>query len=218
MIVNDIGLGGVAQAARKFGWMGNVGTDFFQEASPITLPDPQGASTQAVGRFGAGFGAVGLSAVHSGWIGLVLANDGVAKPVHMFRDTPAAPTVDETARVVSVETARRMREIMGASLHGGTASNAFRDSRYRDVRDQVGGKTGTLTGHSPKALTTLFLGLMPIDKPEVVVATIVAHDGPWRIKAAQLAAESFRLWYEIRAGRDPMAAVPGKAKRTAKAH
>jgi hypothetical protein len=37
---------------------------------------------------------------------------------------------------------------------------------------------------------------MPVDKPEVAVATIVAMDGPWRVKAAQLAAESFRLWQE----------------------
>jgi cell division protein FtsI/penicillin-binding protein 2 len=218
VIVNDIGLGGVAQAARKFGWMGNVGSDFFQEPSPITLPDPQGASTQAVGRFGAGFGQVDISTVHAAWIGMVLANDGVAKPIHMFRDSRAVVATGDPDRVVSAETARRVREIMGASVHGGTAAAAFRDARYREVRELAGGKTGTLIGHSPKALTTLFLGLMPIDKPEVVVATIVAVDGPWRIKAAQLAAESFRIWYELRMGRDPVAAIPRPSKRSARAH
>lgn len=214
VIVNDIGLGGVAQTARRFGWMNNVDVDFALEPSPITLPDPQGASTHAVGRFGAGFGDVEISAVHAAWIALALANDGVSKPLRLFRDTPVARS-DESARVVSAETAARVRHIMLASVHGGTASSAFRDSRYRDVRELAGGKTGTLTGRAPRALTTLFLGLMPVEKPEVVVATIVAHDGPWRVKASGLAAESFRLWYETRRDRGAVAAAPAKPETVA---
>jgi cell division protein FtsI/penicillin-binding protein 2 len=195
LIVNNVGLGTVTTLARKFGWGRPIEADFEVEPSALTTPDPRGASTLAVGRFGAGFGLVGISAVHAAWIATALANDGVPKALRIFKDSPVSPD-DPSRRLVSEDTAARLRSIMSASVHGGTAATAFRAERYREVRDLAGGKTGTLTGHAPKALITLFLGLMPVDKPEVAVATIVAMDGPWRVKAAQLAAESFRLWQE----------------------
>jgi cell division protein FtsI/penicillin-binding protein 2 len=85
---------------------------------------------------------------------------------------------------------------MQASVQGGTASHAFRRGKYRKLREIVGGKTGTLTGQSPKGLTTWFSGMAPLDAPEIVVASVVMLESKWLIKGTHLAAESIWAYYD----------------------
>lgn len=203
MGVSQIGLGPIMHFAHRFGWGKQLADDFYMEPSPFRAPPPESSSAYSVGRFAAGFGNVGISAIHAAWLMLALANDGVSKPLVMFQDTKVVPPVNpEQNRIVSVETARRLRSIMNSTVRSGTAASAFRQRKFRDLKDQVGGKTGTLTGTSPKGLTTWFTGMMPLENPQIVVAAVVILGGDrWYIRGPSLAAEAFWAYHDLKRGK-----------------
>lgn len=197
--VNNLGLGIIIDFARRYGWETGVPADFAQDKSPFFPPAPGTSSTSTVGRFAAGFGRVGISAAHAAHVMLTIANDGVSKPLRLFRDSPlpsSEPTTPTTPRIFSERTAHALREILDASVKGGTASFAFRRGKYRKLYEFVGGKTGTLTGTAPKGLTSWFAGLAPVNAPEVVVASVVMLEDRWHIKAPNLAAEGLYTYFE----------------------
>jgi peptidoglycan glycosyltransferase len=194
--VNDLGLSAITTFARKFGWEGSIPVDFQMDKSPFLPPGASNSSTHTVGQYAAGFGYVGTSAVHQAWSMLVIANQGVSMPLRLFRDTPILAPDGVAGRVISAKTAQQLSDLMTASIKGGTASSTFRVGKYRKLRELVGGKTGTLTGTSPKGLTTWFAGMAPTDVPQVVVASVVILDERWHIKGHNLAAEGIYGFFE----------------------
>jgi cell division protein FtsI/penicillin-binding protein 2 len=205
LAINRVGLGAISEMARRLGWNGHpIKSDFAMPSSPIQVPNPRSSSVHTVGKFAAGFGYVGLSAVHASWQMLAIARDGEAIPLRFFSKDPAP---SQPLRVMKVETAREIRELMQATLKGGTATSAFRHRRYRKIRFDVGGKTGTLTGYAPKGLVTWFSGMMPLDNPEVVVATVVVLDDLWHFKASDLAAETLLAYQDYVDARKKATAV-----------
>lgn len=194
--VNHLGLGPILDFARRFGWETGVPADFQMEKSPFLPPSPAASSTSTIGRFSAGFGYVGLSATHAAWMMLTIANQGAPLPLRLFRDTPVPEKSQLTQRIFSPTTAARLNEILDSSVRGGTASYAFRSGKFRKLRELVGGKTGTLTGSSPKGLTTWFAGVAPTYDPEVVVASVVMLDERWHIKGPSLAAEGLWAYFD----------------------
>lgn len=197
LAVNVLGLGLVRDFAQKFGYGAQPPADFHIDPGTIMSPSVATSSTYTVGRFAAGFGVVTTSVAHAASTMLAIANDGIKVPLKAFKDTPA-PEQPLTEKMIEPETALQLRNIMKATIRGGTASFAFSRGKTRNLRSLVGGKTGTLMGRSPLGLTTLFTGMMPIDNPEIVVASIVILEDRWVIKAPSLAAEAFQLWSEIR--------------------
>lgn len=195
--VNNLGLGVIRRMARNFGWELPVPTDFALDRSPIKIPAAENSSTHTIGRFAAGFGQVGISAVHAAWNMSIIGNNGRIMPVRLFRDTPIPP-YDTLPSAVTPDTAQRLLSVMDATVRGGTASTAFARSKYRKFRDYVGGKTGTLTGSSPRGLTTWFTGVAPLNNPEVAVAAVVMLDERWHIKAHNLAAEAVWAYYDLK--------------------
>jgi len=202
LAINEIGLNALKNFAARYSWNKMIGSDFKVDPSPMDAPSGQRASVHSVGRFAAGFGYVGMSAVHSAWMNLAIANNGVKKDLHLFKRSLKVNQGDPNTLVlsakalkdqqlISVDTALKIRSIMDATVRGGTASFAFRRGKHRRLRNFVGGKTGTLTGHAPKGVTTWFTGMMPLDEPQVVVAAVVVLDKLWHIKGPNLAAEAF---------------------------
>lgn len=199
--VSQVGLSALTEYAHRFAWGTRIPADFAAPASPIQIPNAAGSSAHTVGQFAAGFGYVGMSPLHAAWMMTVIGADGQGRGLRIFDDGASAKLVAGEAReVMRPQSAVRMRQMMARTILGGTATYAFRPHRYRILRDQVGGKTGTLTGHSPAGLTTWFAGLMPLDRPEIAVAAVVVlpKDRVWHIKGPSLAAEAFRLYYDSR--------------------
>ncbi len=196
--VNDLGLGPIINFAHRYGWDHGVSADFRVEKSPFHPPQPQNSSTHTIGRFAAGFGHVGLSAVHAAWMMIKIANKGLSLPLRLFKDSPIGTLPPEKDRAYSLATADRLLGILDASVKGGTATFAFRRGKYRNIRELVGGKTGTLTGSSPRGLTTWFAGIAPLDDPEVVVASVVMLDARWHIKGPNLAAEGLWSYFDLK--------------------
>jgi len=202
--VNHLGLGIITEFARRYGWDGAIPADFHVDKSPFLPPAPQNSSTHTVGSFAAGFGKVGLSAAHAAYVMLTIANHGATTPLRLFRDSPTLPPLSQRPRIYGEETAERLRDILDSSVKGGTAAFAFKRGKYRKLHDIVGGKTGTLTGSSPKGLTTWFAGLAPTSAPEVVVASVVLLENRWRIKGPNLAAEGLAAYFDQHSDRKAM--------------
>lgn len=92
----------------------------------------------------------------------------------------------EQRRVVSAETARVVRELLGGVVESGTGGNAQVDG-YR-----VGGKTGTADklgedGTYIDVTRASFVGLAPIDDPKLVVAVMV-DEPAWEYRTGGRAA------------------------------
>ena len=208
LALNHIGLGPILDMAKDYGWNNKpIPADFYIPASPFNPPSPTNSSAHTVGKFAAGFGYVSLSAMHSAWQTMIIANDGMPKPLKLFKDEQMP--AHDFERVLSKEQAGELRNIMKATVLGGTATSTFRERKFRRMRYKVGGKTGTLTGSHPKGLTTWFTGIYPIDNPEVVVSTVVLLDKLWHFKASDLAAEGL---YSYRKFKDKEVITTAKLK------
>lgn len=195
LAVNHVGLDLLNKYADRFRWGKTVPTDFFINPSPILQPNVKTTSMQTAGLYAAGFGGVGLSAVHAAWLFTGLARGGEAIPLRLFSDAPE-PRGDEIERILSQEASVKLKTLLHSTTLSGTARGAFSKKKYRNqgLQDLVGGKTGTLTGRNPVGKTTWFVGMMPLDDPEVVVAAVVVTGNKWVIKATNAAAEALSLY------------------------
>ena len=209
LAVSYLGLNTINTYADRFGWGQQPETDFNLPASPITPPNATKTSVHTVGRFAAGFGDVGTSAVHMAWTMLSIANDGKRIPIKLFENSKLKPP-NADQKMMEPETAATLRKMMKATTVGGTANYAFRQRKYRRMRHKIGGKTGTLSGETPKGITTWFAGMMPLDRPEIVVAAVVVLDGNlWHIKGPNLAAEAFWAFKELKNNKSRLVAKYG---------
>jgi peptidoglycan glycosyltransferase len=218
LALRHVGLTNLNQFADRFKFGKAVPADFRVPISPVFAPTADSASVATVGRYAAGFGAVGMSAAHAAWIYTAIARDGLSTPLRLFTD------LNQTAKgvlgssnsergsedqIMKPSTSLKLRSMMASTARSGTASYAFRRKPYAPLRELVGGKTGTLTGELPLGLTTWFVGMMPIEKPEVVVAAVVVTDDRWVIKGPQLAAEAFLQYSKWKAAKPSVLATQG---------
>ncbi len=203
LAVNHVGLDLLNKYADRFRWGKTVPTDFFINPSPITQPNVKTTSMQTAGLYAAGFGGVGLSAVHAAWLFNGLARGGEAIPLKLFEDD-LQNSSEQSERILSKEASFKLKTLLHSTTLSGTARNAFKKKRYRNqgLRDIVGGKTGTLTGRNPVGKTTWFVGMMPLDDPEVVVAAVVITGNKWVIKATDAAAEALSLYIKTKEKED----------------
>ncbi len=163
-------------------------------------------SERGLARTAAGFGEVGLSPLHGAMIGAAIANNGVMMAPCMIDHVLDAdgsmlyeclPKVF-SADVVSVETAQSLREMMAMAVIKGTSRKAFRFKRREaSLRGiTIGGKTGSLTGENPPGKYSWFVGMAPIEDPEIAVAVMIINRPKWRIKASQAAKEGLAAFFQ----------------------
>ena len=160
-------------------------------------------------KLAAGFGDVGLSPLHAALIGSAIANDGrMMTPCLVERVLgPTGKILFECepkvfAQAISSKTAAQLRQMMGYTVQKGTARKAFRSAR-RDPSMRlvaVGGKTGSLTGENPRGKVSWFVGMAPIDHPEIVVSTVVVNhiSKRWLVKASHVAKKGFQTYYRTK--------------------
>jgi len=182
----------------------------FNQVIPFELPIQIsrmkiGFGTQELAEAAAGFGDVGLSPLHAALIGAVIANDGVMMTpcvVDRILDPQGMPLYQcepkPLTRVIAPETARVLRTMMGLTVLKGTSRKAFniRQKKIPLEGVTVAGKTGSLTGKDPPGHVNWFVGMAPIDDPEIAVAALVINQDRWKIKAADVAKRGFATFFD----------------------
>jgi len=189
--------------ARGFRFGKEIPFDVPVPVSPIDIP----AERLERARTAAGFWHSHLSPLHAAVMAQTIAQDGaMLRPyvVDHIDDSNGEVLYESKpafiGRPIQPETAAAVREAMKKTVSRGTARKSFKDPRgvpyLGDIA--VGGKTGTLHGHSPFRAYSWFVGVAPIDEPEISIAVLVVNDPKWRIKSAQLSAMLLRKYFEDR--------------------
>ncbi len=178
------------------------------EVSPAVIPD----DPFELANTAAGFGSVRLSPLHAALIAAVVANGGVLVPPVLVDGTEGArlPAPPAPWRVVDEGVAMRLADMMRNTVTEGTARRVFRrvSAPLRDV--PIAGKTGSLADREPFRDYSWFVGFAPADRPQVVVASVVANGRLWRVRAPQVARDALEAYFSTR-----VSSVGGGAVRTA---
>lgn len=134
--------------------------------------------------------AVSVNALQAASVFATIANDGVRAEPHLIAgwtspDGHFSPEAQpEGTRVVSPQTADAVLSMMESTVVDGTGSGGA-VAGYR-----VGGKTGTAQKFDPAGYTSSFIGVAPVDDPQVVTA-VVLHDPKTSIYGGTVAAPLF---------------------------
>ena len=152
--------------------------DFPGEAGGVLRPPEDWCLTTCVAGTSIGY-HVSVTALQMAMAYATIANDGVWVQPHLVAEVvdgqgSRVPVEPGWRQVVSAETARQVRAMLAAVVEEGTGSLAAVGG-YR-----VGGKTGTTkkylseTGeYSDEDVVASFIGMAPIDDPQVVVAVVL---------------------------------------------
>ncbi len=189
--IQTIGFPTLHKYIKKLGW--NVNTkiaDIPVNNTQINIPDPDKVSTQNLGKFAAGFGKVGMSSLHAAWQMMTIMQDGKQAPLRFYNKSPR-PIWNDLKPTLKKSTKKEFLKILNYSIRSGSADYVGRKRRFRSIRKNFGGKTGTLTGMHPFGLVTWFAGVYPLDKPRYAISSVVVLDDDlWFAKGPQLAAEA----------------------------
>jgi penicillin-binding protein A len=147
-------------------------------------------------RTAAGFENSRLSAMGAAQLALTIARGGLQTRMHFTAHT----MTDESVRVMSSKTARRLRDAMEVTIHSGTARSSFVDGQGRSTVGpvQVAGKTGTLREQAHGPTTSWFVGFAPSEDPQVVVSIVLQNPTKWHQRGHEVAREVLRAYLSRR--------------------
>jgi cell division protein FtsI (penicillin-binding protein 3) len=173
-VAEKLGEDRLVQYIEKFGLGRPTGIDYSVEAPGILRFDAGCQTCWASAAIGY---SVAVTPLQMAAAYAAIGNDGVWTTPHIVEsqvDSQGETQVAnvETREVVSPGTAALMRELLATVIEDGTGRNAAVDG-YR-----VGGKTGTANklgddGRYTDLTRASFVGMAPIDDPQVVVAVVV---------------------------------------------
>lgn len=158
------------------------------------------ANRYDLGQLGSGLDGVRVTPLHVASLASVLADGRLVEPrwidrvVDAENHVVALPGTTVPRRVVSPQTADRLRELMVATTKRGTARRAFQTRRGVPLLGpiDVAGKTGNLNGTNPSGRYEWFFGVAPAEDPKVGVVVLQVHDHLWWARSSELAANILR--------------------------
>ncbi len=162
---------------RRFGLGSSTGTGLPGEAGGTLHPAASWCETTCGPSTAIGY-RVDVTPLQMASVFAAIANDGVWVEPHVVREiidgNGNRTTPDRVERpVVSTRTAETMRLLLQGVVDIGTGTRAAVEGYT------VGGKTGTTeklipgVGYSPTDRIASFIGIAPIDRPEIVVAVVL---------------------------------------------
>lgn len=149
---------------KMFGFFDAVPFSLRERALPL-FPSSWGEPTVATVAYGYG---VAVSPLHVLRAAAAMVNGGVIKPVTVV----VSDTLKPEAHVITPETSKNIRHLMGQVVEEGSAKKAS----LKDYR--LGGKTGTaqklVNGrYVNRKVRTTFIGAFPIEAPQYVIVVIL---------------------------------------------
>ena len=197
----DVGGENLKQYADNFGFNQPIPFDISIDSSKTGFQvDDEWSIVEAASGFTT---ETTISPLHGAMIASVIANDGVMVEPNLidFAVHPSGPLLYQSnlveSRVFDKQTADDMRVLMRATVRRGSARKHFRSffkGAYTDL--DVGGKTGSLTGHNPQGKTEWFVGYGDSGKDKIAIAAVVVNKDKWRVKPAYLARKILEEYFK----------------------
>lgn len=155
-------------------------------------------------RTGAGLGEVYVSPLHMAMIMAAIGSSGkMPRPILIERIEGEPGEILYEAQpskwcdTVAPETADTLLRMMVRTIEAGTSHRAFGSARSTPLlRDmEVAGKTGSVSGWSPRMRFEWFAGIAPVEGPMLAVAALVVNNGRWKIKGSYVGKEAFNSYF-----------------------
>lgn len=178
LVGDQLGIRSLYTYMYSFGQGRASGIDFPGEAGGVLRPPEDWCLTTCLAGTSIGY-HVSVTPLQMAMVYAVVANDGMWAQPHLVKEIVDGEgnrqaTLPLARRVISAETAAQMRIMLEAVVVRGTGTAAA-VSGYR-----VGGKTGTtqkyltdLQEYSEEEVVASFIGMAPIDDPQIVIAVVL---------------------------------------------
>ena len=173
LIAGNIGAGPIVDVLQRFGFGRTVESGFPGEQAGV-LPSPGSLGKHATATLSFGYG-VSATAVHLAQAYSVFADGGLRKPVSLLRlgedEVEALPRERVISPIIAGQVVEMLETVVDRS-RGGAVTGA------RIPLYHVAGKTGTshvvgASGYEDNLHNSLFVGLAPATRPEIIVVVIV---------------------------------------------
>ena len=216
--VKYVGSETLGEFMEKFGFGQRIPFGLPVEVSNGLVPSDE----YHLARTAAGFGEVYVSPLHMAMIMSAIGSSGeMPRPIliESVEDQDGEPLYEAVPSkwrdTVSPETADALLKMMVKTIEMGTSRRAFGtpDSTplLRDM--EVAGKTGSLSGWSPKMRFEWFAGVAPVGDAKIAVAALVVNDNHGKIKGSYVGKEAFCSYFGYPESRPPAyAKARGKKK------
>ena len=191
--------------ASKFGFGGVLQSDFNLAPSTVNLDfDSEFEIAEAASGYTTD---ITLSPIHAAQMAAIVANDGkmvVPYMVESVSDSDGKLLYEkqdsEQTKVISNKAAKDLRSLMQETTRIGSARNSFKGlDRYKVYKDmKIGGKTGSLTGFSPKGRHDWFVGYAEKDGHKVAYASLIINKDKWYVRSAYVARQFIYHYYTER--------------------
>jgi penicillin-binding protein A len=179
--------------AERFHFNKDIASDVPIERGQFQL---DAAEPWGIGEVASGFNRVSsMSPLQGALIASAVANDGLMMEPYIVESLlvsgqPVYQGVPRTAATtMKGETAAELRRLMVETIRTGTSRQAFRTllvkPQYRSL--EMGGKTGSLKGLSPKGKCDWFVGFVRGADKRIAIAALTVNEDLWRVKASHLA-------------------------------
>ena len=138
-----------------------------------------------------------LSPIHAAQLAAIVANDGKMVTPYMVESVTGAAgqtlyknrRVPNSQQVIKSSSAQSMRAMMRETARIGSARKSFSGlNRYKVYRGmEIGGKTGSLTGYSPRGRHDWFVGYAEKNGRKVAYASLIVNKEKWYVRSAYVA-------------------------------
>lgn len=138
-----------------------------------------------------------LSPIHAAQLAAIVANDGKMVTPYMVNTVTGmnGETLYEkgvppaASQIIKPSSAKAMRALMQETARIGSARKSFAGiNRYKVYRGmEIGGKTGSLTGLSPRGRHDWFVGYAEKNGRKVAYASLIVNKEKWYVRSAYVA-------------------------------
>lgn len=190
--------------AHRFGFEKPLLTDFNIPVSSIDLSmDDRWEIAEAASGYTKD---IKLSPIHAAQLAAIVANDGKMVTPYMVesitdkfgRKIYSKENTYSDKQVISEQSALAMRKLMQETARIGSARKSFSGiERYKVYKGmEIGGKTGSLTGYSPRGRHDWFVGYAEKDGRKVAYASLIINKEKWYVRSAYVARQFIYHYYK----------------------
>ena len=193
--VFHVGANKLKEYAGRFGFDTKLRSDFELPESHLGLAlDTQWQLAEA----GSGYTKdITMSPIHAAQMAAIVANKGQMVIPYMVDSVIgnngkvlySAQSNLNSAQVISNKAAEQMRGLMRGTARIGSARKSFSGlNRYKVYKGmEIGGKTGSLTGFSPKGRHDWFVGYAEKEGKRIAYASLIINKEKWVVRSAYVA-------------------------------
>ncbi len=194
----------INEYASRFMFNQDIPTDFPVEMGVAYVPPEK---TFEFAEVVSGFNKTNrMSPVQGAMIAASVANDGkmvIPYLVDQMKNEQGEviyhAEIMDHGSIMTKESAEKIRELMGQTVTRGTSRRTFssllRNKKFKEI--SMGGKTGHLTGDSPKGRVDWFVGYATDENHKIAVAAITVNKKFWTVKSSYIGQSLFKKYFII---------------------